>query len=191
MGAWVIEEACRQNSRWQEDGMKIVPVSVNLSAYQLRNTEIVDVVRKALTSCALPSRFISLELTESTVMDRPERVTGILKEIQGLGVTIAIDDFGTGYSSLSHLQQFPIDVIKIDRSFVKDISGDPKDAVIANAIIKLAHGLGYKVLAEGVETEVQSDYLQGQGCDLVQGFFYGRPVLAKEFEQVLRRRAVV
>jgi len=190
MGAWVIDEACRQNSRWQKDGMKIVPVSVNLSAYQLRNTEIVEIVRKALIKCALPSLFISIELTESMVVEDPERVIGILKEIQGLGVTIAIDDFGTGYSSLSYLQQFPIDVIKIDRSFVKDIRGDPKDAVIANAIIRLAHGLGYKVLAEGVETEVQSDYLQDQGCDLGQGFFYGRPVLAKEFEQVLRRCAV-
>jgi diguanylate cyclase (GGDEF)-like protein/PAS domain S-box-containing protein len=190
MGAWVIEEACRQNSRWQKDGMKIVPISVNLSAYQLRSAEIVDVVRKALAACGLPSRFISLELTESMVMGNPQKVIGILKEIQGLGVMIAIDDFGTGYSSLSYLQQFPIDVIKIDRSFVKNISGDAKDAVIANAIIKLAHGLGYKVLAEGVETAVQSDYLQSQGCDLVQGFFYGRPVPAKEFERVLHRRAV-
>ena len=189
IGAWVIEEACRQNSQWQKDGMKIVPVSVNLSAYQLRSNEIVDVVRKALTDSALPSRFISVELTESMVMEDPERVIDLLKEMQGLGVKIAIDDFGTGYSSLSYLQQFPIDVIKIDRSFVTDISGDPKDAVIADAIIKLAHGLGHKALAEGVETEVQSDYLQGQGCDLVQGFFYGRPVPAKEFEQVLHRRA--
>jgi diguanylate cyclase (GGDEF)-like protein/PAS domain S-box-containing protein len=191
IGAWVIGEACRQNSRWKKDGMKAVPVSVNLSAYQLRSSEIVDVVRKALTDSALPSRFISLELTESMVMEDPERVISILKEIQGLGVTIAIDDFGTGYSSLSYLRQFPIDVIKIDRSFVKDISGDAKDGVIANAIIKLAHSLGYKVLAEGVETAVQSDYLQGQGCDLVQGFFYGRPVPAIEFEQVLHRRAAV
>jgi len=189
IGVWVLEEACRQNSRWQKDGMKVVPVSVNLSAYQLRSTEIVEVVRKALTDHALSSRFISLELTESMVMEEPERVISILKEIQGLGVMIAIDDFGTGYSSLSYLQQFPIDVIKIDRSFVKDISGDPKDAVIANAIIKLAHGLGYKVLAEGVETAVQGDYLQGQGCDWVQGFFYGRPVPAGEFEQVLHRGA--
>ncbi|HMH17716.1 MAG TPA: EAL domain-containing protein [Burkholderiales bacterium] len=187
MGAWVIGETCRQNSRWRKDGMKVVPVSVNLSAYQLRGTEIVGVVRKALADHALPSRLISLELTESMVMEDPERVIGLLKEIQGLGVMIAIDDFGTGYSSLSYLQQFPIDVIKIDRSFVKGISGDAKDAVIANAIIKLAHGLGYKVLAEGVETELQSDYLRGQGCDLVQGFLYGRPVPAKEFEQVLHR----
>jgi EAL domain-containing protein (putative c-di-GMP-specific phosphodiesterase class I) len=162
---------------------------VNVSAYQLRGTEIVDVVRKALTDFALPSRFLSLELTESMVMENPERVITILREIQGLGVTIAIDDFGTGYSSLSYLQQFPIDVIKIDRSFVKDIRGDAKDAVIANAIIKLAHTLGYKVLAEGVETAMQNDYLQRQGCDLVQGFLYGRPVPATEFEQVLHRGA--
>jgi len=187
VGTWVIEEACRQNSRWKGDGMKVVPVSVNVSAYQLRGTEIVDVVRKALTDFALPSRFLSLELTESMVMENPERVITILREIQGLGVTIAIDDFGTGYSSLSYLQQFPIDVIKIDRSFVKDIRGDAKDAVIANAIIKLAHTLGYKVLAEGVETAMQNDYLQRQGCDLVQGFLYGRPVPATEFEQVLHR----
>lgn len=191
MGTWVIEEACRRNSQWQKDGMQVVPVSVNLSAYQLRSAEIVDVVRKALTHYALSPRLISFELTESMVMDNPERVIGILKEIKGLGVMIAIDDFGTGYSSLSYLQQFPIDVIKIDRSFVKHVSGDPKDAVIANAVINLAHGLGCKVLAEGVETAVQSDYLQSQGCDLGQGFFYGRPVPAKEFEQVLQRLATV
>ena len=189
MGAWVIAQTCRQNSQWQKSGINIVPVAVNLSARQLRNNDVVEVVHKALADCSLSSRFISLELTESMVMEDPERVITILNEIQGLGVMIAIDDFGTGYSSLSYLQRFPIDVIKIDRSFVKDISGETKNAAIANAIIRLAHSLGYKVLAEGVETEVQGDYLRKQGCDLVQGYLYGRPVPAKEFEAILRRGA--
>jgi len=191
MGAWVIEETCRQNSRWQKDGAGVVPVSVNLSALQLRSTEIVDVVRTALAESGLQSRFISLELTESMVMEDPERVIAILEAIKALGVKIAIDDFGTGYSSLSYLQRFPIDVIKIDRSFVKHISGDAKDAVIATAIIRLAHALGCKALAEGVETDVQSDYLKGLGCDLVQGFLYGRPAPAGEFERILHQRVVL
>lgn len=137
----------------------------------------------------LPAHSISIELTESMVMEDPERVINILQEIKGLGVTISIDDFGTGYSSLSYLRHFPIDVIKIDRSFVKDIGDDPKEAVIANAIIQLAHSLGCRVLAEGVETKAQGDYLRSQGCDLVQGFFFGRPMSAKDFGQLLLGRS--
>lgn len=187
IGSWVIREVCRQNSLWQKSGLDIVSVAVNLSACQLSSNEIVEVVRGAMSVSSLAAHHISLELTESMVMEDPELVIEILHEIKGLGVMISIDDFGTGYSSLSYLQQFPIDVIKIDRSFVKDITGHPKDAVIANAIIHLAHSLGCRVLAEGVETELQSDYLHQQGCDLVQGFLYGRPVPAQDFEQILAR----
>lgn len=185
IGTWVIRETCRQSNQWRQDGLKAVSVAVNLSAYQLRNDEVVDVVRRAMAHSELPPHSISIELTESMVMEDPERVIGILQEIRGLGVTISIDDFGTGYSSLSYLRHFPIDVIKIDRSFVKDIGDDPKESVIANAIIQLAHSLGCRVLAEGVETKVQGDYLRRQGCDLVQGFFFGRPVPAMDFEKLL------
>ncbi len=188
MGTWVIEETCRQNSEWMKNGLNIVPISANLSACQLRTNDIIDIVIKSLAKNNLPAKFISLELTESMVMEDPEAVIDILNQIRKLGVTIAIDDFGTGYSSLSYLQQFPIDVIKIDRAFVKDISGDEEDAIIANAIVSLAHGLGFNVLAEGVENSTQDDYLRDQGCDLVQGFFYSKPIPAKEFEQILRQQ---
>lgn len=189
IGTWVIRETCRQSNQWRQDGLRAVSVAVNLSAYQLRNDEVVDVVRRAMAHSELPAHSISIELTESMVMEDPERVISILQEIKGLGVTISIDDFGTGYSSLSYLRHFPIDVIKIDRSFVKDIGDDPKEAVIANAIIQLAHSLGCRVLAEGVETKAQGDYLRSQGCDLVQGFFFGRPVPAKDFSQLLQRHS--
>lgn len=187
IGTWVIRETCRQSNQWRQDGLIAVSVAVNLSAYQLRNDEVVDVVRRAIANSELPAHSISIELTESMVMEDPERVIKILQEIKGLGVAISIDDFGTGYSSLSYLRHFPIDVIKIDRSFVKNIGDDPKEAVIANAIIQLAHSLGCRVLAEGVETKVQGDYLRSQGCDLVQGFFFGRPMPAKDFGQLLQR----
>ena len=185
IGTWVIEEACRQSTRWHAEGIDVVSIAVNLSACQLRNADIVEVVRNALPDRKVLPGCVSVELTESMVMEDPERVIDTLHQIRGLGVTISIDDFGTGYSSLSYLQRFPIDVIKIDRSFVKDIGRDPKDAVIANAIIKLSHSLGCRVLAEGVETEEQSAYLCAQGCDLVQGFLYGRPVPAEEFKTLL------
>ena len=186
IGTWVIRQTCMQSNQWRQDGLRSVPVAVNLSSYQLRNDEVVDVVRRAMAHSELPPHSISIELTESMVMEDPERVISILQEIKGLGVTISIDDFGTGYSSLSYLRHFPIDVIKIDRSFVKDIGDDPKESVIANAIIQLAHSLGCKVLAEGVETKVQADYLRSQGCDLVQGFFFGKPMSAKDFGQLLQ-----
>lgn len=189
IGTWVIRETCRQSNQWRQDGLRAVSVAVNLSAYQLRNDEVVDVVRRAMAHSELPAHSISIELTESMVMEDPERVISILQEIKGLGVTISIDDFGTGYSSLSYLRHFPIDVIKIDRSFVKDIGDDPKEAVIANAIIQLAHSLGCRVLAEGVETKAQGDYLRAQGCDLVQGFYFGRPVPANDFAKFLRRQS--
>lgn len=183
IGNWVVQEACRQIGEWRRAGLRVVPVSVNLSASQLNSAEIVDVVGSALSRFELPPQFIRLELTESMMMNDPEQVIAILKDLRSMGVLIAIDDFGTGYSSLSYLQKFPIDVIKIDRSFVSGI--DEGDAVIVNAIIRLAHTLGCKVLAEGVESALQCDYLRRQGCDLVQGFFYGRPVAAAAFANIL------
>jgi len=187
VGTWVIEEVCRQNSSWMKEGLDIVPIAANLSARQLGGNEIFYVVKNALECNDLPPNFISLELTESMVMGDPEHVIKILNQLQELGITIAIDYFGTGYSSLSYLKQFPIDVIKIDRSFIKDINGDDEEAVIANTIVTLAHGLGCRVLAEGVENIVQSNYMRDQGCDLVQGYYYSKPLPVKEFEDLLRK----
>lgn len=185
IGSWVLEETCRQNSRWMKEGLNIVPIAVNLSARQMDTDDIVTVVKQSLKNNELPPEYISLELTESMVMNDPDTVIKIINQFQGMGVHVAIDDFGTGYSSLNYLQHFSIDAIKIDRSFVKDISGKDEDAVIANAIISLAHGLGCRVLAEGVENSTQYDYLRDRGCDLVQGFLFSKPVTAEEFERIL------
>lgn len=187
IGTWVIEEVCRQNSQWMKEALEIVPIAANLSARQLGTDEIVSIVKESLENNNLSPNFLSLELTESMVMNNTDGVINILNQFKEQGVTIALDDFGTGYSSLSYLRQFPIDVIKIDRSFIKDINGNNEDAVIANTIVTLAHGLGCKVLAEGVETLVQDNYMRDQGCDLVQGYFYSKPIPAKEFEAFLKK----
>ena len=187
IGSWVIHEACRQNRSWANDGYATVPVAVNLSARQLRSHDIVSVIKDALEQFKLDSSNLSVELTESMMMDNPEKVIKILKRLEDMGVTIAIDDFGTGYSSLSYLQSFPVNVVKIDRSFVQVIGEGQGEAVITNAIIQLGHSMGFRVLAEGIETEFQRQYLIQHGCDLVQGFHFGRPVPAAEFETRLGR----
>ena len=187
IGSWVIHEACRQNRSWANDGYAAVPVAVNLSARQLRSHDIVSVIKDALKQFKLDSSNLSVELTESMMMDNPEKVIKILKRLEDMGVTIAIDDFGTGYSSLSYLQSFPVNVVKIDRSFVQVIGEGQGEAVITNAIIQLGHSMGFRVLAEGIETEFQRQYLIQHGCDLVQGFHFGRPVPAAEFETRLGR----
>ena len=189
IGSWVIEEICRQNAEWLSEGFDIVPIASNLSARQLKSFDIVNLIQDRLKHYALSPEWLSLEITESMVMDDPNFAIDIVKRLQGLGIYVALDDFGTGYSSLNYLQQFSIDVIKIDRSFIKDICEQDDSAVIANAIVTLAHGLGCRVLAEGVETKFQSDYLRDHGCDLVQGFLYSKPLPADEFASLLRNSA--
>lgn len=187
IGAWVIEEICRQNREWKMQGFNIVPIAFNMSARQLQTYDIVNYIQEKIGQYGLNYSALSVEITESMVMEDPEAATKIIKQLRDLGVRVAIDDFGTGYSSLSYLQQFAFDVIKIDRSFVDRISGTNEDTVIANAIINLAHGLGRQVLAEGVETEFQRDYLRSRGCDLAQGFFYDKPLPAEEFAKLIER----
>jgi predicted signal transduction protein with EAL and GGDEF domain len=184
IGAWVIRTACMQNKQWQLDGHGYMRVSVNLSARQFAQRDLVESIAQALDEAQLAPEYLEIELTESLVMADVDRAIGILRELKALGVKLSIDDFGTGYSSLSYLKRFPIDVLKIDRSFVNDITVDPDDAAIVSTIISLAHSLRLQVIAEGVETEAQLAYLREHHCDQIQGYFFSRPVTAEAFVQM-------
>nr|WP_315185112.1 EAL domain-containing protein [uncultured Albidiferax sp.] len=175
MGAWAVLQAARQVALWLRAGLTPVPVAVNISARQCLNRDLVQVVRLALEETGIPPHLLRLEITETTAMSDADQVIGLLHEIRALGVRLAVDDFGTGYSSLAYLKRFPIDELKIDRSFISDIATDKDNAAIVRATIALAHGLGLQVVAEGVETEAQSRFLADQHCDTVQGYLFGRP----------------
>ncbi|OYW15049.1 MAG: GGDEF domain-containing protein [Hydrogenophilales bacterium 12-64-6] len=185
IGQWILEEACRQNSAWQRAGLPPINVSVNLSPIQFRHTGLVQSVASALAQAGLDPAFLELELTESFVMHDAERINVAMKSLKTLGVDIAVDDFGTGYSSLSYLKRFPVDRLKVDKSFVRDIDSDPDDAAIVRAIITLGHALGLKVVAEGVETLAHLEFLRQHGCDELQGYYFSRPIPALEMEALL------
>ncbi len=186
LGAWVIHEACRQNRQWQLSGLPAIPVAVNVSAKQLKNADLLDTVNAVLRDTRLESRYLELELTEHAVMDDVETAITQMKMIGESGVKFVMDDFGTGYSSLAYLKQLPLDKVKIDRTFVRDLPAHSDDRVIANAITLLAHTLRLTVVAEGVESKSQMDILLGQGCDSVQGYYFSRPLPPQEFAAFLR-----
>jgi diguanylate cyclase (GGDEF)-like protein/PAS domain S-box-containing protein len=188
IGTWVLEEACRQNMAWQEAGLPAVPIVVNLSAVQFKRRDLVSDVARVLENTGLEGRYLELEVTESVLMEDVATLTNTLLHLKNLGVKIAIDDFGTGYSSLSYLKRFPIDKIKIDRSFVRDLPHDADDLAITSAIISMAQSLKIKVIAEGVETSEQMDLLRERGCDEIQGFYLSRPLPAAELAQLLKAR---
>ena len=185
IGAWVLREACRQNRAWQEAGMPLIGVAVNLSAHQFRDEGLRQTIAEALGTSGLPPAYLELEITESMIMQNAERAIEILQRFRDMGTLVSIDDFGTGYSSLGYLKSFPIDSLKIDRSFVRDVPSDSDDVAITQAIIAMAHSLNLKVIAEGVENDEQLDFLREQGCDQVQGYLMSPPVSALEFEQLL------
>ncbi len=180
LGEWVLRTACRQNKAWQQAGLKPMRMAVNLSAKQFRQSRLLDFIRRTLDSTGLEARYLELELTESTVMSHPEESVRILQSLSGMGVHIAIDDFGTGYSSLAYLKRLPLDKLKVDRSFVKDLASNPDDASIVQAVISMAHSLRLKVIAEGVETVEQLELLRSLGCDQFQGFYFSAAVAAPE-----------
>ena len=182
---WVLEAACTQNKRWLEAGLPCV-VSVNISPQQFRGEALVPLIKRALLEARMDPVCLEIEITESTVMHAGERMVETLHEIKKLGVHIAVDDFGTGYSSLSYLKRFPVDRLKIDRSFVQHIAA-ADDAVIVRAIIALGHNLGLKVLAEGVETEQQLAFLRANGCDEMQGYYISAPVTAWQMTKLLEK----
>lgn len=186
IGGWVLEEACNQNKAWQNMGLGKLSVAVNISAVQFRQKDLLETIAFALTKSGLAPEYLEIEITESTVMHNASEAIVTLERLRKSGVMISIDDFGTGYSSLSYLKSFPISTLKIDRSFIREISEDTSDAAIVRAIIGLAHNLRLRVVAEGVETRQQLDFLRSLESDEYQGYYFSRPIPASEFERFLR-----
>jgi diguanylate cyclase (GGDEF)-like protein/PAS domain S-box-containing protein len=185
IGRWVLREACRQAREWQRAGLPFERISVNVSAREFRHKDFVEGVRTILSETGLEPRYLDLEITEGVLMKDAESAASVLRELKTIGVHLAVDDFGTGYSSLSYLRQFPIDVLKIDQSFVRQISSDPNNLAIVSAIISMAKNLKKRVIAEGVETQEQREYLQSQGCVEGQGYLFSRPLAAEQFADLL------
>jgi EAL domain-containing protein (putative c-di-GMP-specific phosphodiesterase class I) len=182
----VLREACAQAASWQAEGLRPLRVAVNLSARQFRKGALVGAIREALAAARLESRWLMLEITESLLMDNPLASGAVLQQLREMGTHMALDDFGTGYSSLAYLKHFPLDVIKIDRSFVRDLVTDADDAAIVRATIGLAASLGMHTTAEGVESAEQVAFLREHGCRFAQGYFFSRPVEALAFAALLR-----
>lgn len=186
IGQWVLRTACAQARQWMREGLHL-RVAVNLSARQFRDEQLVHTVRQILLDCDLPAQQLKLEITEGTVMDNAEQAAHTLAALKTLGVGVSVDDFGTGYSSLAYLRRFPIDQLKIDRSFVIEMLQYPDSAAIVNSIIGLARALRLQTVGEGVETQAQRDFLQAAGCDLLQGYLFSRPVTADALLELVRQ----
>ena len=186
IGNWVMNHVCQQLRQWRDVGQPVVQVAVNLSAHQFRQPDLVEQVVAALETHGIPPDLLELELTESAVMHHAEATIETLMQLHKQGVRLAIDDFGTGYSSLSYLKKFPLDKLKIDRSFVMDIDTNPASAEIVGAIVAMGHSLNLEIVAEGVENDAQLDVLKGLKCDEIQGFYYSRPIPAETFASILR-----
>ena len=176
IGEWILDRACWQNKQWQEARLSPLQVSVNLSACQFKQTNLVETIDCILDRTGLDSADLELEITESLLLEDIERTVATLWELKHKGISIALDDFGTGYSSLSYLQKLPLDTLKIDRSFVKNIASKTDDAAIASAIVALAQSLKLSTTAEGIETEAQLSYLQNCGCNQAQGYYFSQPL---------------
>ena len=185
IGEWVLRTACAQHLAWRRAGLRDVRIAVNLSARQFRQPDLDAMVARVLADTGCSPSCLELEITETVLMERPDSAAQTLQALSDMGVQLAIDDFGTGYSSLSYLKRFPIHALKIDRSFVRDIPGDSDDAAIAGAVIALAHSMGLTVVAEGVETPQQRDFLRGQRCDHAQGYYFSEPVNAVALARML------
>jgi EAL domain-containing protein (putative c-di-GMP-specific phosphodiesterase class I) len=185
LGEWALTEACGKIAKLPAD----VTIAVNLSPVQFSAPDLVDVVQRALVASGLPPHRLELEITERLLMENSERTLSMLRQLRDLGVRIALDDFGTGYSALSYLRKFPLDKIKIDRSFVTDIATRSDQVAIVQAVLSIARALGMTVTAEGVETIIQKEFLQALGCDNAQGFLFGRPVPYEEIVKIVSGRA--
>jgi diguanylate cyclase (GGDEF)-like protein/PAS domain S-box-containing protein len=187
LGAWVLNEACRQLAAWKAVGVSAKRMAVNLSAYQLRSPNLVELVRTTMSRYEIGEGELELEVTESVAMEDPQQAITQLAALRALGVELAIDDFGTGYSSLAYLKLLPVQTLKLDRAFVQDIEVNEDDATISLATISLAHSLGLKVVAEGVETETQRSFLASHGCDILQGYLFSKPLAAEEAALFIQR----
>ena len=187
IGAWVIHQACKQLRAWKDQGYDPVPVAVNVSARQFVDKDLVKLIKEELSAFGLDPGLLELELTERVIMRSLEETGVKLRALKEVGVKLSVDDFGTGYSSMNYLKRFPLDALKIDRSFVMDLVTDSNDESIIRAIVAMSKGLGLHTVAEGVETDQQKELLSSIGCDLMQGYLYSRPVPAEEAESYLHR----
>ncbi|MNI36585.1 Phytochrome-like protein cph2 [compost metagenome] len=190
IGEWVLRTACEQNKKWQDEGVQALSISVNISASQFQHPDFLDTVKQILEETSLEPHYLELELTESVIMNNGSMAIVRLKKLKELGILISIDDFGTGFSSLSYLKYFPIDSLKIDRSFIKDIPDAPKDTAITKTILALGRRLNIKVVAEGVETEQQLAFLASRKCDEVQGYLISKPLPPDEAIRLLQKPVV-
>ena len=187
IGRWVLINACRQNVEWQQQGLPSICVAVNISARQFLNKDLLVHIKEALDESGMSPELLELEITESMVMHQVDQAVAQLQEIKNLGARIAIDDFGTGYSSLAQLKRFPIDTLKVDRSFISEVAHDSEDQAITEAIIAMGKSLSLTIIAEGVETKEQQDFLRGRSCDEMQGYYFSKPVPPSEFSELLRK----
>ncbi len=186
LGEWGLKTACRQVKAWEKQGLGLHRVAVNLSSRQFQNRKLLTLLHDTLEETGLPAAFLELEITESTVMEHPKQTVELLQDIRQLGVRIAIDDFGTGYSSLAYLKKFPVNTIKIDQSFIAELTKDSDDAAIVESIIQMARSLNLEVVAEGVETQEQLDFLREKKCHEVQGYYFSKPLAAEQFAEKIR-----
>lgn len=191
LGEWTINEACRQNSHWQHEGLDKIKVSVNLSPKQFHQQDLIKLVEQSLVNNKLHAEYLDLEIVESAAMNDINQTITTLNQLKKIGVSISIDDYGTGFSTLSYLKKFPVDCLKVDRAFVENLVDDTGDQAIVSSTILLAHSLGLSVVAEGVEDAHQLAFLRKHGCDEIQGYYFSRPVAAKEFTQLLSAGTIV
>lgn len=189
IGEWVVRQVCRQLSTWRSAGLRPVRVGINVSAKQLRHSGFVETVRDALTRAGIEPALIQLELTENILIENQPTTVAMLNELHAGGIALALDDFGTGYSSLSYLKRFPIDEVKIDRSFIGEVAQDTENAAIVTAILAMTHSLGLRTVAEGVEELTQIDFLKARGCQVMQGYLTGKPMPTESFARLLNREA--
>jgi EAL domain-containing protein (putative c-di-GMP-specific phosphodiesterase class I) len=186
IGRWVMKTACAQNVAWQRQGLPTVCMAVNLSLRQLMDDNLLKDIRAALEDSGMAPNLLELEITESMIMYNPARVIAVLTNIKKMGVRLALDDFGTGYSSLAQIKHFPIDTLKVDRSFIRNLPEDSEDKAITEAIIAMGKTLSLTVVAEGVETQAQEDFLREHICDEMQGFYFSKPIAPDQFADLLR-----
>lgn len=187
IGKWVMKTACVQNVAWQQQGLPAVCMAVNLSLRQLTDDNLIEDIKAALNDSGMAPNLLELEITESMVMYNPGRMISVLAKIKSMGVRLAIDDFGTGYASLAHIKHFPVDTLKVDRSFIRNIPKDAEDKAITEAIIAMGKTLSLTVVAEGVETEEQMNFLKDHSCDEMQGYYFSKPIMPEQFADLLRK----
>jgi EAL domain-containing protein (putative c-di-GMP-specific phosphodiesterase class I) len=186
IGEWIIKKVCEQSKKWQADGFEKMCIAVNLSARQFQQMNLVSTIAKIIADTGLDPACLGLEVTESIAMKNADFTIAALNEFKKMKIHLSLDDFGTGYSSLSYLKRFPLETLKIDRSFVRDITTDPNDAAIVNAVVALAHSLKLSVVAEGVETEGQLTFLKNHQCDSVQGYIFSHPLSEINFLKFIK-----